>query len=141
MKNVSLLLITLLIVPGTSCKEKGSEAINYGKDQCHFCKMIISNPKFGAELITDKGRVIKYDAIECMVNDLQDGNVKYRKLYAVPFNEPKQLKRVSALQFLITPEIRSPMGANLSAYSTTNQLAKKYQKQLLSWEEMLEELK
>ncbi|MCB0482573.1 MAG: hypothetical protein KDC83_14185 [Flavobacteriales bacterium] len=122
----------------TSCKQtKEAEPIDFGVDQCSYCKMTISNPNFGAELITDKGRVLKYDATECMVNHLHEGEVKYQTLYAVPFNEPKQLKEVSELLFLITPEIRSPMGANLSAYSDMNQLDKKYHKHLMSWEELL----
>ena len=44
------------------------EEINYGVDACAYCKMNIVDPKFGAELITKKGRVYKFDAIECMVN-------------------------------------------------------------------------
>jgi len=122
----------------TSCKQtKEADPINFGNEQCSYCKMTISNPKFGAELITDKGRVLKYDAIECMVNHIHEGDVKYQKLYGVPFNEPKMLKEVQTLQFLISAEIRSPMGANLSAYSQINQLDKKYHEQLMAWEELL----
>jgi len=112
--------------------------IAFGKDQCAYCKMTISNPQFGAELITDKGRVLKYDATECMVNQLKEEETKYRKLYAVPYHAPKKLKGVHDLRFLISPDFRSPMGAGLTAYSDTTQLAEKYYAQLLSWEQLLE---
>lgn len=132
------LLIVLLVIACTPSAEV--VPINFGKDQCSYCKMTIANPKFGAELITDKGRALKYDAVECMINRLLEENIQYKALYAVPFNEPKQLKKAESLQFLITADIRSPMGANLSAYSDTNQVAAKYHNQLMSWEELVTRL-
>jgi len=99
--------------------------------------MTISNPKFGAELITDKGRVLKYDAAECMVNQLNKEGTKFQKLYAVPFDAPKKLVNVDQLRFLISPDFRSPMGANLTAYSDINNLDGRYHEQLIDWNQLL----
>ncbi len=133
--------VVLLLLLAVAC-QPSTEAvpIDFGKDQCVYCKMTISNPKFGAELITDKGRVLKYDAVECMVNQLNEEAIEYQKLYAVPFDQLKQLKAVGDLRFLITPDIRSPMGANLSAYSDTSQLDEQYHPQLMRWEQLTKEL-
>ena len=102
--------------------------------------MTISNPKFGAELITDKGRVIKYDAAECMINQLREDSIAYQKLYTVTYDQPKQLIAVENLRFLISPDFRSPMGANLSAHSDITLLDKKYHQSLISWEALMDAL-
>jgi copper chaperone NosL len=54
------------------CQPTGPDPIAFGKDQCHYCRMTIAEPNYGAELITEKGRVYKYDAAECMVNQLKE---------------------------------------------------------------------
>ena len=102
--------------------------------------MTISNPQFGAELITDKGRILKYDAAECMVNHLNSDAPRYQKLYAVPYDRPKNLSAVVDLKFLISPDFRSPMGANLAAFSDTKNVADKYLTQLISWQTLVDSL-
>lgn len=138
--NVFLLTLTLFF-SFTACDiNQEMVPISFGKDQCNFCKMTISNPKFGAELITDKGRILKYDAAECLVNHLSDGAPKYQKLYAVPYDEPKALRAVENLHFLISPDFRSPMGANLAAFSDKKNLDKHYHSQLIDWQTLLTSL-
>ncbi|MFC2188028.1 hypothetical protein ACFCT7_11980 [Fulvivirgaceae bacterium LMO-SS25] len=139
-KSINILvLIVLVIVNGiTSCViNQDSIPILFGKDQCEFCKMTISNPKFGAELITDKGRILKYDALECMVNHLKEEAPPYQKLFAIPYDLPKELKPVDELYFLISIDFRSPMGANLAAFSKKTFLEEKYHSQLMNWNDLL----
>lgn len=118
MKRHILLLMALVFIT-VSCTET-PEPINFGKDQCSFCKMSISDPKYGSELVTDKGRVQKYDALECMINDLNTNNPAYSKLYAVAFDKPEQLILVDSLVFIISPEYKSPMGAHLASFTKEN---------------------
>jgi len=133
-----LLLLALLLY---SCQST-PEPIEYGTDQCDFCRMTISNPKFGAELVTDKGRVLKYDAAECMAQQLGDPETApaYENLYAVAFDDPRHLYPVDSLYFIISPDFRSPMGANLAAFSEPTALEEKYQQQLLTWDEVVQNL-
>lgn len=118
MKQQLLLFIALALF-AVSCSQT-PEPINFGKDQCTFCKMSISDPKYGAELVTDKGRVHKYDALECMINDLNTNNPAYSNLYAIAYDKPEQLILVDSLVFVISPEYKSPMGANLASFTTEN---------------------
>ncbi|NEN23912.1 hypothetical protein G3O08_10420 [Cryomorpha ignava] len=118
MKHQIFLLIALVFI-AVSCTET-PEPINFGKDQCSFCKMSISDPKYGAELVTDKGRVIKYDALECMINDLNTNEPAYSELYAVAFDKPEKLILVDSLMFVISPEYKSPMGAHLASFTKEN---------------------
>ena len=57
----SVFILLLLI---SSCNTE-PQKINYGKDLCEHCKMTIMDKKFGAELITKKGKTMKFDSGEC----------------------------------------------------------------------------
>lgn len=110
----TLLMLYLVL---SSCTPEHPEPIAYGVDQCVYCRMSIADRQYGAELVTDKGRVLKYDAAECMINQLADDPVAYRQLYAVAYDRPGKLLPVDSLMFVIDPQFRSPMGANLAAFS------------------------
>ncbi|NBC82404.1 MAG: copper-binding protein [Bacteroidetes bacterium] len=131
---LSILIVFAFLITG--CHSKGPEPIEFGKDQCVYCKMTISDAKYGAELITNKGLVNKFDAIECMVNFIQHEQPEYKKLYAVAHNKPRKLHPVDSLQFIISLDFRSPMGANLVAFHHPSFREKKYN--MLSWHEVMQ---
>ena len=58
----------LLLALTFACAKKGAVPIKLNSDGCDFCKMKIADGKFGAELITEKGRVYKFDDMHCMMN-------------------------------------------------------------------------
>lgn len=132
--TVALLFTALLC----TCGPAHPEPIVYGKDQCAFCRMAIVDVNFGSELVTDKGRVMKYDAAECMANQLAKEDLAAAALYAVPYDQPNSLLPVDSLTFLIDPEYRSPMGANLVAFSPS--AAGPYRGRGLTWEEVVQKL-
>src|SRR5690606_30570495 len=54
-----------LLLLFTACKPE-AQAIDYGFDSCTHCKMTIADNRYGAELVTQKGKVYKFDAVECL---------------------------------------------------------------------------
>jgi copper chaperone NosL len=62
--SASVALIAFLLI---GCNPK-AEKINLGKDQCAECKMTIVDPKFGAEIVTKKGKVYKFDDTHCIAD-------------------------------------------------------------------------
>ena len=58
----------------TGCTPQ-TEAIDFGADACANCKMTIVEPRFGSELLTIKGKVYKFDAIECLAKFTLDESV------------------------------------------------------------------
>ena len=58
MKILSYFFFFTLLI---SCGKKEAEPIKLNSDGCEFCKMKISDGKFGAEIITAKGRIYKFD--------------------------------------------------------------------------------
>jgi copper chaperone NosL len=82
--------------------------------------MTISDPKFGAEIVTKKGKVHKFDAAECMMNSLGIEEIKMSDaggFYVIDAANPKQLIDAVKAYYLISENFPSPMGANLSAFS------------------------
>jgi copper chaperone NosL len=136
-----LLLRTTLILFGclwiAACDISPS-AIEYGADQCHACKMTISNHRFGAELVTTKGKVYKYDAIECLVPVVrQNGEDHYAYILVTDCDTPGNLMDARSSTFLISENLPSPMGGNLSAYSSQEAAAEAlatYGGEVFSWE-------
>ena len=60
--STAVAFIAFLLI---GCNPK-AEKINLGKDQCAECKMTIADPKFGAEIVTKKGKVYKFDDTHCI---------------------------------------------------------------------------
>ena len=122
----------ITIVVGAGCSS-GPEPIAFGQDQCAFCRMTIAEPTFGAELVTDKGRVLKYDAAECLIDHLAADAPPHRQLLVIAYDDPRQLYPVDSLTFVIAPEYRSPMGANLAAFRSAD---KAKPGEAMRWEEV-----
>lgn len=121
-KGLTLFILALLGLSVAQSCSTGPQPIEYNADECHRCKMIISQKQFGAELITTKGRVYKYDAIECLIPEvLEKGADSYSHMLVTDYNAPGQFIDASLASYLISKEIPSPMGAYLSAYSTSEQ--------------------
>ena len=121
------------------------KAINYGQDGCHFCKMTIVDKVHAAELVTQKGKVYKFDATECMINFMDEFDTNAIALYlSNDYLEPEVLIDATKATFLISKEIPSPMGAFLSAFKSRLE-AEKIQSEkggkLYSWPELLKHLK
>ncbi len=132
-KTIFFLTITLLLLMSCSVEP---QKIEYGKDACSFCKMTIVETKFAAQIVTKKGRAFKYDATECLLNDL---NVKKENSLAfilvTDYNKPKELINATEASYLISKEIKSPMGAYLSAYKSNDE-AKQNGTKLFDWQSL-----
>lgn len=102
----------------TSCTPS-PKAIDYGSDLCHYCKMTIVDQQHAAELVTNKGKVLVFDAIECMVPHLiENEGVTYSFILVNNYNDPSALIDAESAYYVISEEIPSPMGAFLSAFAT-----------------------
>lgn len=106
--------------------------------------MTISEVKFGAEIVTKKGKVHKFDAAECMMNSLSTGKVKRDDaggFYVIDAANPKNLTDATKASYLISDKFPSPMGADLSAFADKTK-AEEYQKQfggeIKTWDELLQ---
>jgi len=108
--------------------------------------MTIVDKVHAAEIVTNKGKVYKFDASECMINFLNEfEDFSEIELYLTNnYTEPEVLIDATKATFLISENIPSPMGAFLSAFKNKveaeKMLAEKGGK-LYTWDELLVHLK
>lgn len=130
--------LLLLLIGLWSC-QSGPKPIDYGNALCAHCKMTIADPKFGAELVTDKGKVYMFDATECMIAYMEEHNMTAASPYVIAYDQPGHLIPATSATFLLSPDQPSPMGAFLSAYKDAGKAkarATHPEAQLLKWEEV-----
>jgi copper chaperone NosL len=132
--------ITLFIM---SCSGK-PEPFQYGKDVCHFCKMGIVDPKFGAEVTTKKGKLYKFDDLVCMINFLKTGSVTEKdidKKFVINFEKQNDFIEVNKAFFFLSPDLRSPMNGNAAAFLTrpaAEKMNKTGQGKVVLWKDLFE---
>lgn len=140
-------LLIPVILAVTSCTAK-PQPFEPGKDNCHFCKMGITDTRFGGELVTKKGKVYKFDDLSCLARFInQEGEEKSNisKILAILFEKPNEFLDVNKVTFVASPDIRTPMGSNTIAFDTkaaAEQFTKdKPQAIIMTWEQLIQKVK
>jgi copper chaperone NosL len=125
----------------TGCSAK-KKPIQYGKDACDHCKMIIMDPKFGAEIITSKGKIYLFDDIICMTTFINDSHFQQQdvaEVYVVDYQNQRELIDGRTAFYVKSDLVKSPMAGGIAAFSTQEQRynqQQKWQGQELTWEDV-----
>lgn len=130
-----------IVVSLAGC-QSGPVPLRLGQDACDFCKMTISHPNYGAELITKKGKIYRFDDLTCLFAFVPTGVVAenaVRDYYIVDFSTGGELVKATEGYFLKSDKIRGPMGGDIAAFKHADSLAK-FQDQLggdvTKWQEL-----
>lgn len=116
MKN-RLIFFSIGILIFTSCSTE-PEKIILGSDACAFCSMTIVDSRHAAQYVTLKGKQFKFDAVECMLNRFSEITTENMDVILVSdYANPGSMTDAKTATFLISKEIKSPMGAYLSTFS------------------------
>jgi copper chaperone NosL len=94
------------------------EPIVLGEDACDHCKMTLVDPHFGAELITTKGRLYKFDDINCMLlfaNHLRTDQ-EIGSMLVVDYSLSRPFVPAEQAFYFQSDAIRSPMASHLVAF-------------------------
>lgn len=135
-KNHALATVVLTLFI-TSCS-RGPVPIEYGKDECALCRMTIMDKRFGSETVNSKGKAYKFDSVECLVNYTNNNDVADYKNYVTQFDKPGELVEAENVQYLISEDIPSPMGENISVHSSDKDLTQyKGGALIFNWNELL----
>ncbi len=102
-----------------SCGGDSPQEIKLNTDGCDFCRMTISDGKFGAEITTKKGRVYMFDDLSCMIAYLHENDAEnIRNYYVCDFEADNRLTDATTAWYVTHKDIRSPMGGNTAAFSS-----------------------
>jgi copper chaperone NosL len=141
-KGSAAVIALLILLPFSSCSNKGPEPIRTGTDQCHFCKMTVSDARFGAELITKKNKVYKFDDMHCILAFLKNKEIdskEIRDIYFTDFCGDHALMNVNGSLLLQSADLRSPMGGNVAAFTNKDSLSivqKRFPGGLVQWSDI-----
>lgn len=106
-----------------ACSVDGPAPIQFGKDECTHCKMTLTDQKYGAEIISNTNKVIKFDDVNCLINYTKSHpelKEKIRTIYIVDFNKAGNFVLAKDAFFLQGEDFKSPMGGAVAAFSTKN---------------------
>lgn len=144
MKNIVAIVvsISLLLV---ACSSDEPQPFHLGKESCSYCEMKIADPHFGAEIITNKGKVYKFDDMHCFNSFLKENKVSkadIKNMYAVNFcGNHNLIKADENLLLYKTDLLHSPMNGNTAAFDNRDSLAvimNKYPGGMpLNWDELI----
>lgn len=140
MTSIKTTIMLMLVVLISACSQKPAE-IHYGSDECAHCKMMITDSQFASQIVTEKGKVIKFDAIECMAvyHRNHSKELEGAKLWVNNYNNPGKWLSASNAQFVKSEVVNSPMGESLLAFPS-QEVAKKHLQdkpgKLMDWEEI-----
>jgi copper chaperone NosL len=122
-KGITMVALPMLVMLN-SCTP-GPEPLKIGKDNCSFCKMTISDNRYGAELITRKGKVYKFDDSHCLLAFIRSNTVSRNEtatVYFTDFTGTHALLRADQALLLQSDFFKGPMNGNLVAFSDGDSL-------------------
>lgn len=102
-----------------ACGEPTPQPIQYGSDECAYCRMIVTDAEFASQVLNNQGRSFKFDSIECMaaydITNEDQENIHSR--WVPDFHDRDEWLEAESAAYLHSETLRSPMGLFLSAYS------------------------
>lgn len=140
-KEVATAAAFLLLFFG-SCNTS-PQPIKIGVDACSFCKMTISDTRFGGEIITKKGKTYKFDDVHCLIDFKRSNAVKgedIHQIYLVKFEDTHDFIEASKAYLFKSDELHTPMGGNIAAFEnerSLNNTAQKLKGTVIKWNDVV----
>lgn len=141
-----MFIVLVMVVCCLSCNPQ-PEPLVFGQDACYTCKMTLMDNKFGAELVTRKGKVYKFDDVNCMLgfyHSAYESTDAYAYIQVVDFANPGHLIDGRNAWYLKSPNIHSPMASGVAAFESEasfQSYKKEWKAILLSWGEIQTQFK
>ena len=118
------------------------QPIKIGVDACAYCKMTISDNRFGAELISKKGKIFKFDDTHCAIEFKKENSVAandIKEIYLINFEEPHNFIPAQKAFIIYSKDLKTPMGGHAAAYESAAALEKVIQSlngRMISWDSL-----
>ncbi|WP_089153084.1 nitrous oxide reductase accessory protein NosL [Algoriphagus marinus] len=146
MKIKTLFTFLFLLTILASCSTD-PRPIAFGEDLCHHCKMMLVDPKFGAEVVTEKGKIFVFDDTNCLISFLENTETELadlKHILVVDYQNSGSLLEATTSFYLKSEEFRTPMNSQVIAFSHYDSL-KSFKKTsggvYLAWGELVTQFK
>lgn len=139
----ALAILIFLAAAGSGCSGKSSPIIT-GRDECSFCRMTISDRRFGAELVTRKGKPYKFDDLHCLQQFVraQPVTAEQASFYVTSYSGNHDLVPAGQALYLRSETINAPMGGHIAGFAGKEGLdsfQRTLNGTLIGWKEVLVE--
>jgi len=137
----ALTFFSALVLLVSACSQEPHE-VHYGSDECAYCKMMITDNRFAAQAVTETGKSIKFDAIECMADYAGEKKVELQsaELWVSDFNNPGEWVNINNAFLIRSEVINSPMGESLLALDNEKDLKEhlaEYPGERVEWQRLV----
>jgi copper chaperone NosL len=140
-KGLAITAVLLLIFFG-SCNTE-PQPIKIGTDTCIFCKMTISDNRFGGEILTKKGKTYKFDDIHCLTSFKKSDALNkeiIKSIYFVNFEATHNFIEASKSHLFKSDAFHTPMAGNIAAFDnehSLNNIAQKFKGSEVTWNDLV----
>ncbi|MCZ2393572.1 MAG: nitrous oxide reductase accessory protein NosL [Chitinophagales bacterium] len=117
-------LLFLMIILLSACTPRPHE-IHFDEEDCDYCMMTISDRRFGAEIVTQKGRVYKFDDLHCLKGFMDEKKVEEKDIHStwvIDFSVSEKLIQIENSFLFYDKDLQSPMGSNVAAFGVKDSL-------------------
>ena len=124
-----------------ACTPPGPRPLVVGEDSCDYCRMALTDTRFGGEITLRTGRHRAFDSIECLAAFVGSGSdsALVTGVYVSEY-ETQSLVEATTAVFLAGGAVRSPMGRELRAFGRAANpvaLVAKYGGEVFDWPTVL----
>jgi copper chaperone NosL len=112
--NATAWLIAAGLLAGCQRIDTGPPTVRFGEEACAGCRMIISDERFAAAVVTADGDALKFDDIGCLIEHEAD-QVRPDAAYWVRDSRSREWLDARQAVFVHSPSVASPMGFGLAA--------------------------
>jgi len=122
MRKILFIFIGFMIIQSVlfavDTKKVKPVLIDEAIDACEWCHMAVKSNGYAAELITDKGKVYKFDDIGCLLRfKTKNTEEKYAGLFVQDVNL-KELISLDKIFFVDAASIPTPMSSGIHSFKT-----------------------
>lgn len=104
-----------------ACGTPAPRPVAWGRDICDRCHMVITDPRFAAELVTAHGKVYTFDDIGGLVLWYRDSGLEaggVAGVWVYDSRTPEVMLSADSAVFVRSPVIHTPMASGLVAVAS-----------------------
>jgi len=127
----------------TACAAAGPVPLRWGEESCRHCHMTLADKRFGAEIVTTRGRDLSFDDAGCAAEALAFGETpaaEVSSVWVIDYGHPESLIAAEGAVFVRSTAFHTPMGSGVVAVggsAAASALAHESEGTVMRWAEVL----